>query len=77
VLLAFIFLNAGIAVTASTVVIFLQYLLLRRYSAGVIDFGTPQNADDRTAMLSGARSVPRVGNKTSPSPRPQARKVRP
>ncbi len=37
VLLAFIFLNAGVAVTVSTVVIFLQYLLLRRYSAAVID----------------------------------------
>ena len=56
VLLAFIFLNAGIAVTASTVVIFLQYLLLRRYSAGVIDFGAPQNAEDRTAMLGLIRS---------------------
>jgi len=56
VLLAFIFLNAGIAVTASTVVIFLQYLLLRRYSAGVIDFGGPQNAEDRTAMLGLIRS---------------------
>src|SRR5438874_13115790 len=50
-LLAFIFLNAGIAVTVSTVVIFAQYLLLRRYSATVIDFGAPQNADDRKTML--------------------------
>jgi len=33
VLLAFIFLNAGVAVTVSTIVIFLQYLLLRRYTA--------------------------------------------
>ena len=56
VLLAFIFLNAGIAVTVSTIVIFLQYLLLRRYSAGVIDFGAPQNAEDRTAMLGLIRS---------------------
>jgi O-antigen/teichoic acid export membrane protein len=56
VLLAFIFLNAGVAVTVSTIVIFLQYLLLRRYSAGVIDFGAPQNADDRKAMLGLIRS---------------------
>jgi len=56
VLLAFIFLNAGIAVTVSTIVIFLQYLLLRRYSAAVIDFGAPQNADDRKAMLGLIRS---------------------
>lgn len=50
-ILTFIFLNAGIAVTVATAVIFLQYLLLRRYSATVIDFGAPQNADDRKAML--------------------------
>src|SRR5207245_10235047 len=56
VLLAFIFLNAGIAVTLSTGVIFLQYLLLRRYSATVIDFGAPQNAEDRKTMLGIIRS---------------------
>jgi len=56
VLLAFIFLNGGVAITVSTIVIFLQYLLLRRYSAGVIDFGAPQNADDRTAMRGLIRS---------------------
>jgi len=56
VLLVFIFLNAGIAVTVSTVVIFLQYLLLRRYSATVIDFGAPPNAEDRKAMLGLIRS---------------------
>src|SRR5438132_9007813 len=56
VLLAFIFLNAGIAITVSTIVIFLQYLLLRRYSAGVIDFGAPPNADDRTAIRGLIRS---------------------
>ncbi len=51
VLLTFIFLNACLAVTVATVVIFLQYLLLRRYSATVIDFGAPTNGDDRQAML--------------------------
>src|SRR5439155_1037644 len=56
VLLAFIFLNAGIAVTLSAGVIFLQYLLLRRYGATVIDFGAPQNADDRKTMLGLIRS---------------------
>ena len=51
VLVAFtFFLNAGIAVTVATIVIMLQYLLLRRYSARVIDFGAPQNAEDRSAM---------------------------
>src|SRR5437762_6943376 len=56
VLLAFIFLNAGIAVTVATVAIFLQYLLLRRYSATVIDFGAPQNPDDRKAIIGLIRS---------------------
>ena len=49
--LAFLFLNAGVAITVSTAVIFVQYLLLRRYSARVIDFDAPQNPDDRAAML--------------------------
>src|SRR5256714_14559125 len=56
VLLAFIFLNAGIAVTLSAGVIFLQYLLLRRYGATVIDFCAPPNADDRKTMLRLIRS---------------------
>ncbi|MBV9007912.1 MAG: polysaccharide biosynthesis protein [Verrucomicrobia bacterium] len=56
VVLAFVFLNAGAALTVSTVVIFIQYLLLRRYSAGIIDFGARQNSDDRTAMLGFIRS---------------------
>ncbi len=56
IVLAFIFLNAGIAITVSTAVIFVQYLLLRRYSAGVIDFHAPQHAGDRAAMLGFIRS---------------------
>jgi O-antigen/teichoic acid export membrane protein len=56
VALAFFFLNAGVAVTVSTAVIFIQYLLLRRYSARVIDFAAPQNPTDRTAMLGFIRS---------------------
>src|SRR5205085_3517350 len=39
-----------------TVVIFLQYLVLRRYSATVVDFGAPQNAGDRKDMLRLIRS---------------------
>jgi O-antigen/teichoic acid export membrane protein len=54
--LVFILLNAGVAVAVSTVVIFLQYLLLRRYSAKVVDFGVPQNADDRKTVLGLIRS---------------------
>jgi O-antigen/teichoic acid export membrane protein len=51
VALALIFLNAGLALTVSTVVIFAQYLLLRRYSARVIDLHAPQHPGDRAAML--------------------------
>jgi O-antigen/teichoic acid export membrane protein len=56
VLLAFLFLNAGLALTVSTVVIFVQYLLLRRYSARVIDFRAPQHPGDRAAMVGFIRS---------------------
>ena len=56
VLLVFVLLNAGVAVAVSTIVIFLQYLLLRRYSATVIDFGAPQNPHDRKTMLALIRS---------------------
>jgi O-antigen/teichoic acid export membrane protein len=54
--LALIFLNAGVALTISTAVIFVQYLLLRRYSARVIDFHAPQHPGDRAAMLGFIRS---------------------
>ena len=55
-ILAFLFLNAGVALTVSTAVIFVQYLLLHRYSARVINFDAPQNPDDRAAMLGFIRS---------------------
>ena len=48
--LMFVFLNAGVAVAVSSTAIFLQYLMLRRYVAGVIDLHAPENAEDRTAM---------------------------
>jgi O-antigen/teichoic acid export membrane protein len=51
VVLALFFLNAGLALTVSTAVIFVQYLLLRRYSARVIDLHAPQHPGDRAAML--------------------------
>jgi len=53
---AFVFLNAGIAVSTATIAMFVQFLLLRRYSRGVIDFGAPQNSEDRAAMLRFTRS---------------------
>jgi O-antigen/teichoic acid export membrane protein len=56
VLLTIILLNAGIAVGVATITILLQYLLLRRYSATVIDFGALENAEDRKTMLGLIRS---------------------
>jgi hypothetical protein len=48
---AFVFLNAGLAVLISSMAFLLQYWLLRRYAARVIDFKAPENAEDRTAMI--------------------------
>jgi O-antigen/teichoic acid export membrane protein len=47
---AFLFLNAGVAVLVSSMAFLLQYWLLRRYAAGVIDLKAPENAEDRAAM---------------------------
>ena len=48
---AFLFLNAGVAVLVSSMAFLLQYWLLRRYAAGVIDLNAPENAEDRAAMI--------------------------
>lgn len=48
---AFLFLNAGVAVLVSSTAFLLQYWLLRRYAAGVIDLKAPENAEDRAAMI--------------------------
>jgi O-antigen/teichoic acid export membrane protein len=48
--LLFVFLNAGLAAAAGSFVLVLQYWLLHRYVAGVIDLDAPENAEDRTAM---------------------------
>ncbi len=49
--LAFIFLNAGVAVMVGSGALLLQYFLLRRYARGVIDLQAGQNSDDRKAMI--------------------------
>lgn len=49
--LAFVFLNAGVAVFIGASALLLQYALLRKYVAGVIDLHAPQHADDRAAMI--------------------------
>jgi O-antigen/teichoic acid export membrane protein len=48
---AFLFLNAGVAVLVSAMAFLLQYVMLRRYAAGVIDLSAPENAEDRVAMI--------------------------
>jgi O-antigen/teichoic acid export membrane protein len=48
--LAFIFLNAGVAALVGSATLLLQYLMLRRYVAGVVDWHAPENEDDRKAM---------------------------
>jgi O-antigen/teichoic acid export membrane protein len=48
---AFLFLDAGVAVLVSSMSFLLQYWMLRRYAAGVIDFDAPENAEDRVAMI--------------------------
>lgn len=49
-LLTFFFLNAGLAIAVSALCFVLQYWLLRRYVAGVIDLHAPENVEDRSAM---------------------------
>ena len=51
VALAFVFLNAGVAAVVGAGTLLFQYLLMRRYAAGVVDLHAPENADDRRAML--------------------------
>jgi hypothetical protein len=48
---ALLFLNAGVAVLVGSMAFLLQYWLLRRYAAEVIELNAPENADDRAAMI--------------------------
>ena len=48
---AFLFLNAGVAVLVSSMAFLLQFWMLRKYAAGVIDLNAPENAEDRVAMI--------------------------
>lgn len=49
--LMFVFLNTAVAIAVSGFAIFLQYLLLRRYVASVIDVNAPENPEDRRAII--------------------------
>jgi O-antigen/teichoic acid export membrane protein len=54
--LMFFFLNGAVALAVGSATLLLQYWMLRRYVAGVIDLKAPENADDRAAMGGFVRS---------------------
>ncbi len=49
--LLLLFLNASIAVAVGSAVLFLQYWMLRRYVASMVDLKAPVHEEDRGAML--------------------------
>ena len=57
VTLMYFFLNAGVAVAVATATLLLQYAMLRKYVARVIDLGAPENAEDRAAMFGFIRKL--------------------
>ena len=57
VTLMYFFLNAGVAVAVATATLLLQYAMLRKYVAGVIDLDAPENAEDRAAMFGFIRKL--------------------
>jgi O-antigen/teichoic acid export membrane protein len=57
VALLFLFLNSGVAVAVGSATLFLQYWMLRRYAARVIDFDAAENAQDRSAMQNFIRKL--------------------
>ncbi len=48
--LVFLFLNAGVAVAVGSAALLVQYFMLKNYVARMVDFGAPENEEDRTAM---------------------------
>jgi O-antigen/teichoic acid export membrane protein len=56
VALMYLFLNGAVALAVGSATLFLQYWMLRKYVAGVIDLKAPENAEDREAMRGFIRS---------------------
>jgi O-antigen/teichoic acid export membrane protein len=54
--LMFLFLNGAVALAVGSATLLLQYWMLRKYVAGVIDLRAPENAEDRGAMQGFIRS---------------------
>ena len=57
VALLYLFLNAGVAIAVAAVAFLVQYLMLHRYVAGVIDLGAAPNPEDRRAIMGFVRSL--------------------
>jgi O-antigen/teichoic acid export membrane protein len=55
-LLMYLFLNGAVALAIGSATLLLQYWMLRRYVAGVIDLKAPENREDREAMRGFIRS---------------------
>jgi len=49
--LLFVALNAGVAVGVATLVLLLQYAMLRHYVTGVVDLNAPENSEDRHEII--------------------------
>lgn len=56
VALMYLFLNGAVALAIGSATLLLQYWMLRKYVAGVIDLQAPENAEDREAMRGFIRS---------------------
>ncbi|HEV2804048.1 MAG TPA: hypothetical protein VGW57_03860 [Chthoniobacterales bacterium] len=54
--LIYLFLNGAVALAVGSATLLLQYWMLRRYVAGVIDVAAPENPEDRAAMVGFIRS---------------------
>jgi O-antigen/teichoic acid export membrane protein len=54
--LMYLFLNGAVALAIGSATLLLQYWMLRKYVAGVIDLKAPENAEDREAMRGFIRS---------------------
>jgi O-antigen/teichoic acid export membrane protein len=54
--LIYLFLNGAVALAVGSAILLLQYWMLRKYVAGVIDLKAPENPEDREAMRGFIRS---------------------
>jgi uncharacterized DUF497 family protein len=55
--LVYVSLNAGVAIAVATATFLLQYAMLHKYVAGVVDLSAPQNSEDRRAIIGFVRKL--------------------